>query len=99
MLTLKSETAKLIDQELQSVPERYQKPFNSVHEALGVIREEYIELEQEIFFGEKQVKAELDYLQPDAPQQAKNIKEEYHRRIKKEAVQVAAMCVRLIQEL
>lgn len=99
MLTLAPNTAQLIKIELESVPEKYHKAFNSPHEALGVIREEYLELEQEIFFGEKQAKAELDYIDPDSSESQANIKKLYHKRIKLEAVQVAAMCARLIQEL
>jgi len=95
MLTLKPETASLINDELESIPERYQKPFNSVHEALGVIREEYIELEQEIFFGEKKAK-EHHFANDEFPIDPKEI---WNRKIKREAIQVAAMCARLIQEL
>ena len=94
MLRLDSKTALLIDDEMKSIPEKYHKPFNSVHEALGVIREEYLELEQEIFFGEKQAQKEIDFF--DEGQTAKEVN---RLRIKKEAIQVAAMCARLIQEL
>ena len=94
MLRLDSKTALLIDDEMKSIPEKYHKPFNSVHEALGVIREEYLELEQEIFFGEKQAQKEMDFF--DEGQTAKEVN---RLRIKKEAIQVAAMCARLIQEL
>ncbi len=97
MLTLKPETASLINDELESVPEKYQKPFNSPHEALGVIREEYVELVNEIFFGEKKAYNELYYI--DSEECRKDAKKINILRIKQEAVQVAAMCARLIQEL
>lgn len=99
MLELNAQTARLIDKELQSVPERYQKPFNSMHEALGIIREEYKELEDEIFFGEKRVRHEFDFLMPSGEEQQAKINNLWRDRVKKEAVQVAAMCARLIQEL
>lgn len=99
MLTLKNETAMMINSELESVPEKYHKPFNSIHEAIGIIREEYVELENEIFFGEKKAKRDLGFtgpLQMEAKHEVKNL---HHDRIKAEAIQVAAMCARLIQEL
>lgn len=83
MITLKKETAEAIRIEMESIPEKYQKPFNSVHEGLAVLREEYVELENEIFFGEKIVAT----------------KEVWRANIKKEAIQVAAMAARIIQEL
>lgn len=52
--------------------------FNSQHEAIVVIREEYIELEKEIFKNQKVY---------DLGAQ------------RKEAIQLAAMCVRLVSEL
>ena len=107
MITLNEKTAQLIKDELEHIPEKYQKPFNSIHEGLGVLREEYLELEQEIFFGEK--KAEADFMKPDYPidKQLEHEKQfiahggrDLHRsRIQKEAVQVAAMAIRIIQEL
>lgn len=36
MITLELETSKLIREEMESIPEKYQKPFNSMHEGLGV---------------------------------------------------------------
>ncbi len=84
MITLKKETAEAIKIEMESIPEKYQKPFNSVHEGLAVLREEYVELEQEIFFGYKKW-AKNEVLWKNA--------------IKEEAIQVAAMAARIIQEL
>lgn len=107
MITLKKETAESIRIEMESIPEKYQKPFNSVHEGLAVLREEYVELENEIFFGEK--KAKVDYLKLDYPidRQLEHEKHFVHEgykplwkaRIKHEAIQVAAMAARIIQEL
>lgn len=89
MVTLKNETIEAIMLEMESIPKKYQKPFNSVHEGLGVLLEEYRELESEIFFGEKKAKQEF----------SNNHDEIWKQRIKKEAVQVAAMACRIIQEL
>lgn len=90
MITLDRLTAEAIRIEMESIPEKYQKPFNSTHEGLGVLREEYLELEDEIFFGLKRAGEEVknDF--------ALGI---HKNRIKKEAIQVAAMACRIIQEL
>lgn len=60
---------------------KYPDDFNSTHEGLAVLREEYLELEQEIFWGKK--------MHPTDHQQ----------RIRIEAIQVAAMAIRIITEL
>jgi hypothetical protein len=93
MKTLKPETAELIRIEMESIPEKYQKNFNSMHEGLGVLREEYIELEQEIFFGEKKAEHEISFYD------FHDTKKIFKDRVRKEAIQVAAMAVRIIQEL
>jgi len=95
MITLNKSTAEAIRIELESIPEKYQKAFNSVHEGLAVLREEYVELENEIFFGEKKAEEHqyaqgIDGLDPKVIWKAK---------IKREAIQVAAMAARIIQEL
>lgn len=95
MITLKQETADLIRKEMESIPEKYQKPFNSPHEGLGVLREEYIELENEIFFGEKKAKDHPYTKEPGAIAADLIWKE----KIRREAVQVAAMACRIIQEI
>lgn len=59
MITLNQITISLIKDEMESIPEKYQKPLNSMHEGLGVLREEYLELEREIFFGEKPLREQL----------------------------------------
>lgn len=95
MLTLQNETIDLITEELESIPEKYQKPFNSVHEGLAVLREEYVELENEIFFGEKKAKDHPYTKEPGAL----DPKVIWKEKIKREAIQVAAMAARIIQEL
>lgn len=95
MITLKNETAEAIRIEMESIPEKYQKPFNSVHEGLAVLREEYVELENEIFFGEKAAKNH-PYANDENPLDPKVI---WKMKIKREAIQVAAMASRIIQEL
>ena len=106
MITLTADTANLIKEEMESIPEKFQKPFNSVHEGLAVLREEYLELEQEIFFGEKIAK--IDFMKPDYPIDKKLEHEKqfingdktlWKQRIRTEAIQVAAMACRIIQEL
>lgn len=93
MITLNETTIQLIKDEMESIPEKYQKPFNSMHEGLGVLREEYVELEQEIFFGYKKWKEHVSFSPSD---DASNL---WKNAVKKEAIQVAAMAARIIQEL
>ena len=81
MKYLKLSTVELIDYELKSIPEKYQKDFNSTHEGYAVLLEEVRELENEVFFGEKKNGVN------------------HKMRLRQEAVQVAAMAVRIIQEL
>lgn len=106
MKTLETDTINMIDGELKSIPEKYQKNFNSIHEGYAVILEEVRELEQEVFFGEKKAKA--DYMKPEYPidKQVEHEKQFHngyvilHRqRMREECVQIAAMCARFIQEL
>lgn len=82
MLTMTEQTAKLIEQELNSIPERFHAPFNSSHEGIAVIQEEFEELKNEVFWGEKL-----------------HSKERHRKEMKAEAIQLAAMCVRFIQEI
>lgn len=99
MKTLAYPTATMIQDELESLPEKYaHKNFNSTHEGYAVILEEVRELEQEVFFGEKiareKVKHDLN------KEWAKKESERIHKeRMRTECVQIAAMCVRFIQEL
>lgn len=102
MITLKPQTADLIQKEMESIPEKYQKPFNSMHEGLGVLREEYVELEQEIFFGEKKVKEVVTSMFHGSRVNwtiDEKTDEVYKERVRREAIQVAAMACRIIQEL
>ncbi len=91
MITLNQETAEAIRMEMESIPEKYQRPFISVHEGLAVLREEYIELENEIFFGEKKAHTQKGM--------ASDSQAIWKERIRREAIQVAAMASRIIQEL
>lgn len=95
MIELKQEVVELIRDELASIPAKYQSPFPSEHHGLGVLREEYVELEREIFFGEKEAKRTHDIF----PSPNMTSDEVWKSKIRKEAVQVAAMAIRIIQEL
>lgn len=69
-----------------------------MHEGLAVLREEYIELEGQIFFGEKIAADELrNDLSPKYREEQTKIR--HKRRVREEAIQVAAMACRIIQEL
>jgi hypothetical protein len=100
---LQHRTVGLISKELESIPEKYAKSnFASTHEAIAVIREEFMELEKEVFWGEKEAIKEIRdskliaaaLLTPDETAQVR-----HKSRMKSEAIQLAAMCVRFIQEL
>lgn len=99
MKTLEDSTALLIKTELNNLPERYRlKNFNSTHEAYAVILEEVRELEHEVFFGEKECRKQFENDLDKA--WAKSHASDLHRkRMQEECVQIAAMCVRMIQEL
>lgn len=93
-IDLKSESIEMIRKELASIPDKYQKPFNSAHEGYAVLLEEVREIEHVVFFGEKEAKQE-------AVKNADKIdyKIIHKTRLREEAVQIAAMAIRIIQEL
>ncbi len=98
MITLKQETADLIKAEMESIPEKYWKPFNSTHEGYAVLLEEVREIEHVVFFGEKEAKNKVKH--DLNPEYRKNKAIEIHKsRLREEAVQIAAMACRIIQEL
>jgi translation elongation factor EF-Ts len=102
MITLETETAELIKKEMESIHEKYQKPFNSMHEGVSVLREEYLELEQEIFFGYKihRTEAASRFHGSRVTWTIEDKANEFWKEaVRKEAVQVAAMAARIIQEL
>jgi hypothetical protein len=102
MITLTQETIDLIKSELEHIPDEYQKPFNSKHEGLAVLQEEFEELKDEIFFGRKKAfdEVENDGVLRDAPESISDLANEiWKQNIREEAVQVAAMAARIIQEL
>lgn len=95
MKELSTLTATLIDQELKAIPEKYQKNFNSIHEGYAVILEEVRELENEVFFGEKIMRAKFK----GHSYEDEVVSDEHKKRMREECVQIAAMCARFIQEL
>jgi len=88
-IELLQSTIDLLKEEINSIPKEYHKPFNSKHEGYAVLLEEVRELEHVVFFGEKEAKQKFlsDY------------QAIHKQRLKEEAVQVAAMAIRIIQEL
>jgi hypothetical protein len=104
MKTLTEQVANEIKQELERLPEKYANSnFNSTHEGLAVIWEEFEELKDEVFFGEKKVAQEtpLQWLSEYRTQKDvdNDITSLHKKRLRHEAIQIAAMCVRFIQEL
>lgn len=110
-IELQPETVEMIAREMESIPEKYQKPFNSTHEGYAVLLEEVREIEHVVFFGEKEAKIEAaERMKPEYPIDkqlehekqfvASNDPKYIHRqRLREEAVQIAAMACRIIQEL
>ena len=95
MKKLDSKTAQMIDDEIKSIPEKYQRNFASTHEGYAVLLEEVRELEHVVFFGEKECQREYvnNLREGDLPDIA------HKNRLHEEAVQIAAMACRIIQEL
>lgn len=110
MITLNTKTVELIKKEMESIPEKYQKPFNSTHEGYAVLLEEVRELEQVVFFGEKELKnngienktitmVRQEYPEVNNGNIFNHIDKAHKARLREEAIQVAAMAARIIQEL
>jgi hypothetical protein len=104
MKTLTEQVANEIKAELENLPEKYaNSTFNSHHEGLAVIWEEFEELKDEVFFGEKKVAQgtpPVSVLQYRTQEDVDNdITSLHKKRLRHEAIQIAAMCVRFIQEL
>ena len=102
MITLNPNVAEEIKLELESIPEKYHKPFNSTHEGYAVILEEMDELWDEVKFGEKATirEFEQDTTLCDQPGVIDELAyDEWRLRMRKEAIQVAAMAIRFIQDL
>jgi len=91
MKKINQTTIDLIQEELASIPEKYASTdFNSTHEGLAVIEEEFLELRDEVFWGEKRCKAEFG---------GANDWEAAHRiKMRDEAIQTICMLVRFVQE-
>lgn len=99
MKTLSEQVANEIKTELENIPEKYQKNFNSTHEGLAIIQEEFEELKQEVFFGEKK-RLRMCLQNGESKDEAEQTALRFHKlAMRHEATQIAAMCVRFIQEL
>src|SRR5690606_38525136 len=100
MKTLTPEVANEIKAELESLPEKYaNKDFNSTHEGLAVIQEEFEELKHEVFFGEKR-RQRMCLHNGESKDESEQTAARFHKlAMRHEAIQIAAMCVRFIQEL
>lgn len=99
MKTLHPHTVEAIDDELQNIPEKYQKDFNSTHEGYAVILEEVRELEQEVFFGEKRCRTDMITHHGPGDHIYSLTSALHKKRMREECTQIAAMCARFIQEL
>lgn len=99
MKTLSEQVANEIKDELENLPEKYaDTDFNSTHEGIAVIWEEFEELKDEVFFGAKRAAKEVEHDLNQA-YRIEYTDSTHRRRMRTEAIQVAAMCVRFIQEL
>lgn len=90
---LQQSTIDLIKQEIESIPVEFHKPFNSKHEGYAILLEEVRELEHVVFFGAKEAKKEA------AEKGIVHHSVLHKLRLREEAVQIAAMAIRIIQEL
>jgi len=89
MKTLSEQVANEIKEELERLPKKYaNSTFNSHHEGLAAIQEEFEELKDEVFTHDLNQAYHIEYTDST-----------HRRRMRTEAIQVAAMCVRFIQEL
>lgn len=88
MKTLSEQVANEIKTELENIPEKYANNFNSTHEGLAAIQEEFEELKDAVFTHDLNQVYRIEYTDST-----------HRRRMRKEATQIAAMCVRFIQEL
>ena len=100
MKTLSEQVANEIKDELENLPEKYaDTDFNSTHEGLAIIQEEFEELKQEVFFGEKK-RLRMCLQNGESKDEAEQTALRFHKlAMRHEATQIAAMCVRFIQEL
>ena len=99
-------TIELIQEELANIPEKYASSnFASTHEGIAVIQEEFEELKNEVFWGEKECKKIAEEYHKDSPEGIRdmNIRGRtrilHKERMREEAVQLACMAIRFIQEL
>lgn len=94
-MILETKTIDLIRQELENISPEHQKPFNSTYEGFAVLNSQVTDLWEQIRKGEKRLKKQLRY-QVDLTKDV----EHYHKLgIREESIKVAAMAVRIIQEL
>ncbi|MGD1960532.1 MAG: hypothetical protein ACFB2Y_16855 [Fulvivirga sp.] len=84
-------TAEAIDDEISKAKEVFTQNFNSTHEAYAVLKEEVDELWDEVKHGEKRELERCDSIE-SAIASHKGL-------MRKEAIQVAAMAIRFINEL
>lgn len=85
-----------VETELALAKSVHDKEFNSTHEGYAVLKEEVDELWHEVKHGFKESRQAFTNL-PHVP--TDKIHKEHKRRMREEAIQVAAMAVRFIQEL
>lgn len=79
-----------VENEVLTAKEKYPSDFNSTHEGLAVLEEEFLELRDEIFWGEKRHKKEM----------SENGASITHKsQMRNEARQIAAMALRIMAEL
>ncbi len=77
----------LVVEEAQRAQQKF-PPFASKHEGLAIIEEEFLELREEVFWGERRFpRSDLDY----------DVK--HRAAMKEEAVQLAAMALRFLVDV
>lgn len=98
-MLIKTETLDLIRTEMDNIPTEYHKPFSSNHEGYAVLQDQVDSLWEEVKTGKKRIKSQL-YAEGNPGSTFAEVTEKHHKKhVQEEAVKVAAMAIRIIQEL
>lgn len=98
-MLIKTETLDLIRTEMDNIPTEYHKPFSSNHEGYAVLQDQVDSLWEEVKTGKKRIKSQL-FAEGQPSDGFRDAVAKHHKNhVREEAVKVAAMAIRIIQEL
>src|SRR5688572_23091457 len=89
----------LVAEEIKRAKKLHPGNFTSTHQGLSVLEEEVQELRDEIYFGKKKAQSKFDDKLIDSKWSKEQGDALHKKRIKEEAIQVAAMAIRIANEL